>query len=295
MIDHIDSFFKLPLDLYENKLNPGFFERWVTSRKGKIPSHFINPGAIPMDDDVNQEFIEKVDVGTDYRTFLSLAYGWRYGKTTIKASSSVIDLITQTPASELIPASWLEAVPGWTTYLPLRDDDDAPGIFFGVRKYADATYLLVGTCWSEDYRISSYSFKEQEDGFVSFNFPEWFLKENSAEAVEQTKSYLTALLFLCTMIPHQPTAVKVPKRITGSKRVTYAMSPRKNNVIDLDSSMDAYLKEYDTDTATITINHRKAHMRRAHWRTYWTGPRTGEQVKVLRWIPPTFVKGFVAE
>lgn len=30
----------------------------------------------------------------------------------------------------------------------------------------------------------------------------------------------------------------------------------------------------------------RAHIRRAHWATYWTGPRSGEQTPVVRWLPP---------
>lgn len=30
----------------------------------------------------------------------------------------------------------------------------------------------------------------------------------------------------------------------------------------------------------------RAHYRRAHWHTYWTGPRSGEQTPVLKWLPP---------
>lgn len=295
MSTDVDNFFREGLDVYENNLNKGFFERWVTARKGKIPTHFISPNAIPVDPDHNAYFKSKMEIGSDYKTFLSLGYGWRYGKTTIKASAGLIELLSQTPASDLIPASWLDAIPGWTTFIPLQDEPDAPGVFFGLRKYGEQKVLLVGSAWDEMYRISAYDLQDEEDGFVSFKFPEWFLKDTSKEDIELTKSHLNAILFLCTLIPHQPAAVKVPKRITGSKKVTYAMSPRKHNVINLESAVDKYLKEYDTDTRTLVLNQRKAHMRRAHWRTYWTGPRNGEQVKVLRWIPPTFVKGFVAE
>lgn len=31
------------------------------------------------------------------------------------------------------------------------------------------------------------------------------------------------------------------------------------------------------------------HARRGHWHHYWTGPRSGEQTVVLKWIAPTFV------
>jgi hypothetical protein len=30
----------------------------------------------------------------------------------------------------------------------------------------------------------------------------------------------------------------------------------------------------------------RAHIRRAHWGTYWTGPRSEQQTAVLRWLPP---------
>ncbi|MBI4484985.1 MAG: hypothetical protein HY655_03145 [Acidobacteria bacterium] len=30
----------------------------------------------------------------------------------------------------------------------------------------------------------------------------------------------------------------------------------------------------------------RAHIRRAHWATYWTGSRSREQTPVLRWLPP---------
>jgi hypothetical protein len=30
----------------------------------------------------------------------------------------------------------------------------------------------------------------------------------------------------------------------------------------------------------------RAHIRRAHWATYWTGPRSGSQTPVVRWLPP---------
>lgn len=33
----------------------------------------------------------------------------------------------------------------------------------------------------------------------------------------------------------------------------------------------------------------RPHIRRAHWRTYWTGPRSAEQTPVLRWIHPVLV------
>ena len=39
----------------------------------------------------------------------------------------------------------------------------------------------------------------------------------------------------------------------------------------------------------------RAHWRRAHWAVRWTGPRTGEQTPVVRWIQPTLVAATTAD
>lgn len=33
----------------------------------------------------------------------------------------------------------------------------------------------------------------------------------------------------------------------------------------------------------------RPHIRRAHWHAYWTGPRTGQQKLILKWLPPVAV------
>lgn len=30
----------------------------------------------------------------------------------------------------------------------------------------------------------------------------------------------------------------------------------------------------------------RAHIRRAHWHTFWTGPRDGDRVARVKWLPP---------
>ena len=37
------------------------------------------------------------------------------------------------------------------------------------------------------------------------------------------------------------------------------------------------------------------HIRRAHWNHYWTGPRTGQQIAIARWIPPLAINSELAD
>lgn len=34
---------------------------------------------------------------------------------------------------------------------------------------------------------------------------------------------------------------------------------------------------------------KRPHMRRGHWHSFWTGPKTGERSIVVKWIPPIFI------
>ena len=34
---------------------------------------------------------------------------------------------------------------------------------------------------------------------------------------------------------------------------------------------------------------RKAHIRKGHWHTFWTGPRSGPRKKVIKWVAPVYV------
>jgi hypothetical protein len=45
-------------------------------------------------------------------------------------------------------------------------------------------------------------------------------------------------------------------------------------------------RETSGDHMTGERSRPRAHIRRAHWATYWTGPRSDQQTPVLRWLPP---------
>lgn len=38
-------------------------------------------------------------------------------------------------------------------------------------------------------------------------------------------------------------------------------------------------------------NRPRVHVRRAHWHSYWTGPKGTEQKRVVKWLPPVIVNG----
>lgn len=42
---------------------------------------------------------------------------------------------------------------------------------------------------------------------------------------------------------------------------------------------------------TATGGARRAHIRRGHWHSYWTGPRGSKQTYIMHWLPPIIVSG----
>jgi len=45
----------------------------------------------------------------------------------------------------------------------------------------------------------------------------------------------------------------------------------------------------------IAGSKRAAHIRRGHWHKYWTGPKSGQQQAVIRWVEATTVGGAINE
>ena len=87
-------------------------------------------------------------------------------------------------------------------------------------------------------------------------------------------SMLQLLLYLCSEEPDMPAVEHPSTRRTLSGGVRSPESPR---LWDVGVRIGAALRKAARP---------RAHIRSAHWTTYWTGPRTGRQTPILRWIPP---------
>ena len=108
-------------------------------------------------------------------------------------------------------------------------------------------------------------------------------------------SMVQLLLYLCSEEPDMP-AIEHPRNrrtLSGGVR-----SSAEAKVWDVGIRIGAAMRRASTtadgepvdgDTSpTEGRSHARprAHIRSAHWTTYWTGPRSGEQKPIVRWIPP---------
>jgi hypothetical protein len=106
---------------------------------------------------------------------------------------------------------------------------------------------------------------------------------------------LSVLLYLCADEPEIDGLVPMPPKVARTKKGRAILpTPARPLVHEcgyrLGARLDAALhaaSEHADGTGTKVA----AHVRRAHWHAYWTGPRDGERRLSLRWLSPMLVGG----
>lgn len=110
---------------------------------------------------------------------------------------------------------------------------------------------------------------------------------------------LSLLLYLCSVNGEIGDGDRRPvrPRSTKTKKGLRLFPPNKPTTWDVGIRMGAALrKAREMSGAAETKNTEgkqrsapRAHVRRAHWHGYWTGPRDGDQKFTLKWISPVLV------
>ena len=59
------------------------------------------------------------------------------------------------------------------------------------------------------------------------------------------------------------------------------------------SALRRVYRKYDTpsESSGKFRSSPRPHIRRAHWHSYWIGPKDGERKVILKWLPPVLVGG----
>ncbi len=247
---------------------------------------------------------------------------WRMTQGIYRFDPTVYAALRETPITGDLPAELLIRLPEWCVYLetpdmlvPVSDGSDAAveGVFAWLDhdkwpKNADVLTLgvaaeglplgiqhipLIGTLEqavrsiAEDWR--------QSRAIGAPPVPTGY----EAMAVRWLRPVLSLLLYLCaanaeigdgTRRPANPK----PQRVkgTGWKRVFAAAQP---TTWDVGSRMGAAIRRaLAAETAPAaggTHASPRAHIRRAHWHSYWIGARQDAAARkaVLRWLPPIAV------
>ena len=240
---------------------------------------------------------------------------WRYSQGIYRIAPELLQALLDSPLEGTIPTDVLHCLPEWCLYI------ETPGmIWHGEALYGFWVHLEHdANDGHEELRL----FLDAEGGFQAYPLHlggdlgaaiEGFLTEARRHGAisAQTESdvrgdaeglsrLLSLILYLCTDAPEiddtrrpgsRPDHPR-PKRVKSGWRLFPAQSPR---IWTVGQELAAWLREptqVSNSCPEGTGRTVRAHLRRAHWHGYWTGPRKGDspQKFVLRWIHPLIAGG----
>lgn len=245
---------------------------------------------------------------------------WRVTQGVYRFDPDIYDGVINTPLTGDLPGSVLFNLPEWCVYV------ETPGLtmagqelagFFAHLEYDDQQRH------NELRLVMDFGTAQPALHGIAIHLGPWPLSEALAktgqEAIQNTKELgippelldavqlqddctplVSLILYLCSVNGDigsngQPAKPK-PKKTKKGLRLFPPVQPR---TWDVGVRMGAALRE-----ATQTFGEAAAsdepgtgrqrsgprpHVRRAHWSTYWTGPRSGEQKSILKWIQPLLI------
>lgn len=125
-----------------------------------------------------------------------------------------------------------------------------------------------------------------ERDVMSRKAPAFFASRKLAEFMEQRiRPFLPLILYLASENPDFAEREIAEKSL--KKKPRKASTPK---VIDVGFRIGAKIREYEkasyAEDPQKLGGHVAPHMRRAHWHSFWTGPRDGERRLIVKWLPP---------
>ena len=205
---------------------------------------------------------------------LATIYTWRLHKLIFSFDETLERLLCEETDQTMIPVEVLHRLPK-SFYVATRTFCDMDGFFVSVvdgQGEEDVTIYLVILFTSGDF------------GFVSCTFSQncSSLSDISIQA-ESAKQFSSAeqLFKLLQLVLYVASDQKMVKKVS-SEVVVYNVGAM---------SQSAYRKAKDSTVAEEEKHgtRKKPHYRRAHWHTYWIGPRGRNRKMILRWNPPVYV------
>jgi len=315
---------KDPPSRWLHELNRHYPSIWADLRKAYAdPMKILKPSAKPLLDGLPSwcpmptffPFLALVDrYGMDVylrnpdeiMTIASM-YQWRAGKGIYRFDPDLYKALTTQPFNGDIPNECLYRLPEWAVYVETPDisiynrsvDGFIAHLDFNLHdKTVDLQFLLF---WQDAIQPKPIALPLGKGGLSEaldrldaidslFNIPRG-RQLGVLEAYRRAlSSMLQLILYLCSEEPDMPSVEHPEKRRTFTGGVRASAEPQAWDVgvrigAALRRAAERSAAQRD-DVESQGHARPRAHIRSAHWTTYWTGPRSGQQVPILRWIPP---------
>jgi hypothetical protein len=242
--------------------------------------------------------------------FAAMHFAWRATKMEFRFDADLGRELIATPVEGNIPTDILRRLPAGCVYVSVNNGEIVDGVC-GFFAYIDQPFrgavpvLRVFFDWTEGWPTAIYALPLSGINLSEFvakyaeehPHPNELVSTKAAEANHKAGlgKILSLLLYLCSEEPDLPSdfaPVRLRDKVFGTQR--RCIAPQKVSAWPVGVRLGAVFRKAAAeaqgprDPAQASSGVLCPHVRRAHWHTYWTGPKTA-QTALLRWIAPVIV------
>jgi hypothetical protein len=140
---------------------------------------------------------------------------------------------------------------------------------------------------TERFRRENFAKRKDEINLAQRIYEEAY----AADIADKLPHYASIVLYLCADDRDMPVPDPLPKQVVQTKKGRNILPmPRRPQVIEAGVRLGAALRwareKHDSLGDTSSGRTVEGHIRRAHFHTFWTGPRDGVRVPKVKWLPP---------
>lgn len=246
---------------------------------------------------------------------------WRMTQGIYRFDPALLDALLDTPLEGDIPVEHLQRLPEWCVYIELEQAGIHPrlhGAWLHMEHDANTgatEFRAVLDCARDPRQPFAADGVEPlalplagsvEDSLAGLDRSARHQAERvglpwpaaTPEGLERSRALIEPLLSLALYLCADPDLTRrgkpetprnpQPVRSRGQWVLHPASGPLEWDVgVRIGSALRAaYQREQTGGDAAPTGRQVRPHVRRAHWHSYWLGPREGERRRELRWLPP---------
>ncbi|MEA3641754.1 MAG: hypothetical protein VBE63_17715 [Lamprobacter sp.] len=232
---------------------------------------------------------------------------WRPTQGIYRFDPDLFTALWDSPISDELPCELLRRMPAWCVYIELDEQRCSEGFygFFAHLEYdpnnaREELRFLLDTkealtpvplhlgAWDLKTALERMA-DEALKHIAGLGFP---VPEITPALAPRITPLISLLLYLCSEeADYQRPPAPKPKR---TKRGTRLFPPDRPSTWDVGVRIGAALRKGRagrdaSSEETRTGTRPRPHIRRAHWHTYWKGPREGERTALVKWLAPIAV------
>ena len=238
---------------------------------------------------------------------------WRYTQGVYRFDADVYNSLIDTDFDREMPIEVLYRLKEWCVYIETPELAEIHGFFahleYDINTGKDELRLLIDSDqalvpiilhmgdWTVETAIEkSLGVSISNLFMIGSTHAAGEIKSQQEKIVEYNakiaKHCLSLLLYLCSDEPNiEPVAGEMPARTKPKKTKNgwKFFPPAKPKIWNVGREIGEQIRKWQKAPTGEDHASPKAHIRRAHWHGYWTGPRKEERKFIYKWVAPVFV------